>query len=123
MVYSLRNCSSFPSSDIYSKLADVPSLDEIRTALSLVAGNKADGINGILPEMVKACSDEFLIYLFNLFTSIWSVPQEWRNVSLVPVPKKGDLSSCDNWSGISLLDVVGSKDFPAMFTVNCGGGG
>ena len=26
---------------------------------------------------------------------------------LVPVPKKGDLSSCDNWRGIALLDVVG----------------
>jgi len=25
----------------------------------------------------------------------------------VPVPKKGDLSSFDNWRGISLLDVVG----------------
>ena len=27
--------------------------------------------------------------------------------SFVPVPKKGDLSSCDNLRGISLLDVVG----------------
>jgi len=26
---------------------------------------------------------------------------------LVPVPKKGNLSFCDNWRGISLLDVVG----------------
>ena len=26
---------------------------------------------------------------------------------LVPVPKKGDLSCCGNWRGISLLDVVG----------------
>jgi len=25
----------------------------------------------------------------------------------VPVPKKGDLSVCDNWMGISLLDVMG----------------
>ena len=25
---------------------------------------------------------------------------------LVPVPKKGDLTMCDNWRGISLLDVV-----------------
>ena len=26
---------------------------------------------------------------------------------MVPVPKKGNLSSCVNWRGISLLDVVG----------------
>ena len=25
----------------------------------------------------------------------------------MPIPKKGDLSSCDNWRGISLLDVGG----------------
>jgi len=46
------------SSDVHNDLADVPSLDDISTALSLVAGNKAGGINGILPEMVKVCSDE-----------------------------------------------------------------
>ena len=26
---------------------------------------------------------------------------------LIPIPKKGDLSQCDNWIGIALLDVVG----------------
>ena len=34
------------------------------------------------------------------------VPDNWRDAILV-IPKKGDLSSCDNWCGISLLDVVG----------------
>ena len=34
------------------------------------------------------------------------MPSEWRDVLLVPVPKKGDLSCCDNWRGISLLDVM-----------------
>ena len=36
-----------------------------------------------------------------------SVPTEWRDAILIPIPKKGDLSHCDNWRGISLLDVVG----------------
>ena len=35
-------------------------------------------------------------------------PQDWRDAELVPIPKKGNLSSCDNWRGISLLDVVGN---------------
>ena len=26
---------------------------------------------------------------------------------LIPISKKGDLSKCDNWRSISLLDVVG----------------
>ena len=32
---------------------------------------------------------------------------ERRDALLVPVPKKGDLSCCDNWRDISLLDVMG----------------
>jgi hypothetical protein len=35
------------------------------------------------------------------------VPHEWRDAVLVPIPKKGDLTQCHNWRGISLLDIVG----------------
>ena len=34
------------------------------------------------------------------------MPLEWKDALLVPVPKKGDLS-CDNWRGISFMDVMG----------------
>jgi len=128
-VFSLNLVDSFPSSVIRDDLTDVRSLVEIRNVLSLVAGNKAGGINSLLPEMVKVCSAELLMYLFDLFTSVWGsgiVPQEWRNASLVPVPKKGDLSSCNNWWGISLLDVVGkvfAKIIQQRLLINCGGGG
>ena len=60
--------NSFPSSDVRSELADIPTLDEIRTVLSLVAGNQAGGINGILPEMVKAYSDELSWLAWDQFT-------------------------------------------------------
>ena len=33
------------------------------------------------------------------------MPQELKDALIVPIPKKGDLSLCDNWQGISLLDV------------------
>ena len=33
--------------------------------------------------------------------------KDWRNALIVPVPKKGDLQFCDNWQGISLLDIFG----------------
>ena len=78
--------------------------------MSIVAGNKAGGRSDILPEMVKVCSDDLLKYLLDLLISVWDagcVPQEWRDASLVSVPKKGDLSLCDNWRGISLLNIVG----------------
>ena len=35
------------------------------------------------------------------------MPEEWRDALIVPIPKKGDLIQCDNWRGISQLDVTG----------------
>ena len=43
--------------------------------------------------------------------TVWDekqVPREWANAILVPIPKKGNLSNCDNWRGIALLNVVGN---------------
>jgi len=34
------------------------------------------------------------------------VLKEWKDAVIVPVPKKGNLQSCNYWRGISLLDVV-----------------
>ena len=45
-----------------------------------------------------------------MLDSVWEeerVPQDWVNAILIPIPKKGDLSSCDHWRGIALLEVVG----------------
>ena len=44
----------------------------------------------------------------DLVHRIWEerrVPKEW--VDAILIPKKGNLKSCDNWRGISLLKVMG----------------
>ena len=46
-------------------------------------------------------------YTIDLFNSVWKDPEEWRDAILVPILKKGDLTKCDNWRGISLLDTTG----------------
>ena len=33
--------------------------------------------------------------------------KDWQDAEIVPIPKKRDLRRCDNWRGISLLDVCG----------------
>ena len=91
--------NSFPSYAVHDELAGVLTLQEVRDVLSLIAGGKAGGSSGILPEMVKICTDELLGYLVQLFGVVWEsrvVPQDWRDALLAPVPKKGDLSLCDN---------------------------
>ena len=50
------------------------------------------------------------MYIMDLFGMVWKeerIPVEWRDVLLEPLPKKGDLIQCDNWCGISLLDMMG----------------
>ena len=52
----------------------------------------------------------FTEHIQGLFKAVWAdgrVPKEWVDAVIVAIPKKGDLSVCDNWRGISLLDVIG----------------
>ena len=95
---------------VCSELAELPTKEELVRAISRLCNNKAPGESGILPEMVRYAGAEFLEALLSLVHEVWRescVPQAWRNAELVPIPKKGDLSVCDNWRGIALLDVVG----------------
>ena len=73
---------------------------------------RAGGESSILPEMFKAAciGYEFSKRLLELVHDVWekrSVPDDWHDAILVPIPKKGDLSHCNNWRGLSLLDVIG----------------
>ena len=47
--------------------------------------------------------------LYSLFEEIWEkeeIPAEWKEGYLIKIPKKGDLSRCDNFRGITLLSVT-----------------
>ena len=93
-------------------MADPPSKEELLEAVMKMKNGKAGGESGVLPEMVKAvcCEEDFVEMLVDLVKEVWSegkVPADWYDAMLVPIPKKGDLSQCDNWRGIALLDVVG----------------
>ena len=57
---------SFPSYDVHDDMAIVLAMEEVRTALSHLTGNRTGGSSGILPEMVKVCSNELLEYLVKL---------------------------------------------------------
>ena len=74
-----------------NEMSCLPSLEDLCEAITRLKNGKAAGSSGILPEMIKiACErEEFLEVLLDL------------------VHEVGDLSSCDNLRGISLLDVVG----------------
>ena len=48
--------------------------------------------------------------LYPLFARIWEdeeLPADWKEGHLIKLPKKGDLSECSSYRGISLLSVPG----------------
>ena len=92
-------------------MAEIPSGGAAKCSGEVKSG-KAGGESGILPEMLKAVcwEEEFMKLLLELVKDVWrerKVPVDWCDAVLVSIPKKGDLSLCNNWRGIALLDVVG----------------
>jgi len=88
-----------PVLPLCSSMESPPILEEICEALSSVNSGKAGGINGLKPELLKCCDVGLMGYIHDLFVVVWEeeeVPKEWRDALLLPVPKKGDLTKCDN---------------------------
>ena len=89
----------------------MPTSTEVPKARRKLKNGKASGSSNILPEMLKAGSrvEEFTAVIADLVHRIWEerrVHKEWVDSILIPIPKKGNLRSCDNWHGISLLEVM-----------------
>ena len=86
--------------------SDAPTLAEIVAAIKSMKSNKAPGIDCITAEMLKADPILSAQMLHQLFGNIWETvtfPVDWMQGILVKVPKKGDLTECGNWRGITLL--------------------
>ena len=101
-------------------------MSEIESTVRDMKNNKAPGPDGIPTEFFKAffkndnsaddqsntntndnnysdCAKCLLL----LFNKIWDgdFPNEWNSASIVSIPKKGDLTECNNYRGISLINV------------------
>ena len=87
-----------------------PTWEELELSLSRLKKGKAAGGTEITSEMILAAPGELRGRMLTLMKQIWmegTVVKDWKDAEIVPIPKKGDLRECDNWRGISLLDVVG----------------
>ncbi len=59
--------------------------------------------------MFKVNEDQLPSVLAKLFDRIKEsgiLPSEWKNGVIVKRPKKGDLSDCGNWRGVTLTQVA-----------------
>ena len=77
--------------------------------LNNINPNKAPGPDGIHGKVLKNCATSLaqpLSILFNLSYRTGQIPNEWKSANVVPVFKKGDKSSVENYRPISLTCLV-----------------
>lgn len=81
------------------------------SAIDALKSRKSPGEDGIPPEIIKCGKLALLEPLHKLLCLCWRegrVPQDMRNAKIVTLYKnKGDRSDCNNYRGISLLNIVG----------------
>lgn len=91
-------------------LDETPSMNEVTKAIAGLKDGRAPGEDGIPAEVWKHGGTKLVDRLHQLICSAWeegTVPQAWKDASIVTIYKKGDRSDCGNYRGISLLSIAG----------------
>ena len=101
---------NIPQRIIKTSLDEIPTMDEMARAIAGMKDGKTPGGDGIPAEVWKHGGDNLFSRLHQLITKAWevgSVPQAWKDASIVTVYKKCDRTECGNYRGISLLSIAG----------------
>jgi hypothetical protein len=83
---------------------------EVEKAIGALRNNKSPGSDGITGELLKAGGEPLARQIHALCNKAWhegTIPEDWCKSTLVPIPKKGDLSQCCNYRTISLINHTG----------------
>ena len=82
---------------------------EVLNAIDNLRNRKSSGPDNICSEMLKAAGKRATQFLTNFFNEIFNkgyYPREWGKSIIVPIFKKGDITSPDNYRGISLSSII-----------------
>ena len=83
---------------------------EVEDAINKLKKNKSPGVDGITAEMIQAGGEKLKYKIYELCNRAWddgTIPEQWGESILIPIPKKGDLSQCSNYRTISLINHTG----------------
>jgi hypothetical protein len=90
-------------------ISQVPTVAEMETAIRKLKNNKAPGLGLIQAEIIKNACTEYFKHLRRLIVKIWlkeTISEEWNLSIVCPIHKKGDITICTHYRGISLLCIT-----------------
>lgn len=86
-------------------------INELEEAIKAMDGSKAGGQDDIPPEALKHLSNKGNQYLLKIINQSWrthSIPQVWKNATIIPIPKPGKpTSQLISFRPISLTSAAG----------------
>jgi hypothetical protein len=91
------------------EMTDVPTKEEVKVAVDKLKNNKALGPDGIPSEILKEGYKYMENSVCELIVQIWKeerIPSSWVKSLICPIHKKGDVQNCENFRGISLVNVA-----------------
>ena len=87
---------------------DTPMVKEVKDAIRSLKNGKATGIDAIHAEMLKVDFPTSVGVLSPFFNEMWKheeKAEDWRKGLIVKIPKKKDISVCDNLRGKTLISI------------------
>ena len=110
----IKNSSKFPLHLHYLtdyRLSSVSfSQDDIAKIIQNLDPNKAHGHDNISIRMLKICGSSIykpLEMIFKQCIETGVFPSEWKKANIVPIHKKGDKQTLENYRPVSLLPICG----------------
>jgi hypothetical protein len=78
-------------------------------AIRRIKNNRAPAQDAKTAELTKEGSRYLWKNAYQLIVSVWDeeiMPEEWQTVIICPIFRKGNKSECENYRGISLLNIM-----------------
>jgi len=89
---------------------EAPTTKEIKTAIKRLKLNKACGPDNLPAELFRTYPNTIANILEPLLKKVWNsgqIPSDCKQGLIIKLPKKGDLTECRNWRGVTLLNIIG----------------
>jgi hypothetical protein len=86
-----------------------PTYNEVKNIIIKLKSHRSPGPDNVPEELLKNGGALFKSRIFKLILTVWKkeeMPKDWSEGIICPILKKGDRTLCNNYRGITLLDVT-----------------